>query len=361
MPSKSNRPSANAHPKLPLAYRVHMAYDPPSSPETVLKSLPMGTSDYLRVLGAILKLKNYKHSTKDKGVSHKTMLDRQRFYASFFWELRKKTKFENIDPRQLANRHIQVMVERWLERGLATATIHNYLSFLRTFGEWIGKPGMVQAPVHYLGADSPQAHRKQVATQDLSWTAQGVAIEPLIAKVALIDVWAALQLELCYWFAMRPKEARHLRPHMAILPREVANPRDAEAFPECETFLRISFGTKGGRPRDVPIVHDEQRELLDRAMAAVATGAYVGRPGYTADQNRTRFYYVMRRCGITKSMLGIVPHGLRHQRANDTYEAESGTPSPVRGGCADDVDARYRVARMLGHARVRAAAFYLGR
>ena len=39
MPSKSNRSRPNAHPKLPLAHRVHMAYDPSSSADTVLKSL----------------------------------------------------------------------------------------------------------------------------------------------------------------------------------------------------------------------------------------------------------------------------------------------------------------------------------
>ena len=46
----------------------------------------------------------------------------------------------------VANRHIEAMVARWLERGLATAPIHNYLSFLRTFAGWIGKVGMVREP-----------------------------------------------------------------------------------------------------------------------------------------------------------------------------------------------------------------------
>ena len=50
-----------------------------ADPQVLLDSLPIGTPDYLRVLGAILKLHNPKHSTKHKGVSHKTMLDRQRF------------------------------------------------------------------------------------------------------------------------------------------------------------------------------------------------------------------------------------------------------------------------------------------
>ena len=56
MPSKRNQPRPTARPKVPLAYRVHMAYNPSSPPETVLKSLPMGTHDFLRVLGALLAL-----------------------------------------------------------------------------------------------------------------------------------------------------------------------------------------------------------------------------------------------------------------------------------------------------------------
>ena len=65
------------------------------------------------MLGAILKKYNHLHSTKHKGVSFDTMLDRQRLYASFFRELRHHTQYRNLDPRQLANRHIEAMVQRW--------------------------------------------------------------------------------------------------------------------------------------------------------------------------------------------------------------------------------------------------------
>jgi hypothetical protein len=67
-----------------------------------------------------------------------------------------------------------------------------------------------------------------------------------------------------------------------VLPREAANLADAAAFPEHETFVRIAYGTKGGRPRDVPLVNDAQRELLGRVTAAVAAGGFVGRPGLSA-------------------------------------------------------------------------------
>jgi hypothetical protein len=84
--------------------------------------------DYLRVIGALVAKYDSQHSKKSKGVSFTTMHDRQRMVVSFFHELRLETPYRNLDPRQLANRHIEAMVARWLERGLATATIHNYLT-----------------------------------------------------------------------------------------------------------------------------------------------------------------------------------------------------------------------------------------
>ncbi len=334
----------------------------PATPEEILSSLPYGTNDWKAVLMALIKLHNAKHSVKDKGVSIKTMEDRRRFYFGFFTELRRETRFK-VEPRQLRGRHVEVMVERWVERGLATATIHNYLSFVRTFAEWLGKNGMVREPAFYVGPDSPHANRHQVATVDQSWSAKGVDIDATIHKVAQSDKWVGLQLELCHRFGMRPKEARHFRPHDAERTREQAMPADAAAHPECDTFVRFQQGTKGGRPRDVPVTTDAQRGLLARLKSVVPPGGYVGWPDKTAKQNQHRFYYVIRRHGINRKDLGVVAHGLRHQVANDKFEEDAGVPSPVRGGDVPAevmADARYRVARLLGHARERAAAFYIG-
>ena len=349
-------PSANSH-----SWRA-----PPGSqsdPDIILAALPIGTPDYLRVIGAVLDKYNSRHSKKNKGVSFKTMHGRQRIVASFFRELRHETPYRNLDPRQLANCHIETMVQRWLARELSTATIHNYLSFLRTFAGWIGKAGMVREPEFYVGADSPHAHRSEVATEDRSWSAKSVDIAAKIAEITRFDHWVGLQLELEVAFGMRGKEARHLRPHGAIVTCDAADPRDAAAFPECRSFLRITAGVKGGRPRDIPIETDAQQELLDRVMKLVPPGSYVGRPGFTSLQNQARFYYVIRKFGISKAELGVVSHGLRHQYANDHFETDAGGPSPVRGGISSahgNEPARKRVARALGHNRARASTSYLG-
>ena len=87
--------------------------------------------------------------------------------------------------------------------------------------------------------------------------------------------------------------------------------------------------------------------------------------GRDLKQIQQRFYYVMRKIGVSKAQLGITPHGLRHEYANDLYEAESGQKSPVRGGRPDidpDLDdkARRIVAQELGHTRERIVSRYTG-
>ena len=334
----------------------------PSDPHFILETLPKGTRDWPRVLGAILRLHNHEHSSKHKGVSLKTMNDRQKFLYGFFAELRKQTSFRDADPRHLGSRHIEVMVERWVARGLATATIHNYLSFLRTFAGWTSKPGMVLSPDHYVGEDSPHAHRSQVASEDHSWSAKEVDALALIARVSEADPWVGLQLELCYHFGMRGKEARHFRPHGCIIDRQDAMPRDTEPFPGVQQFVRIDHGTKGGRPRHVPLVTDAQRDVIAKCCARVEPGMYVGYPGISPLAAQSRFYYVVRKFGISKRELGVVVHGLRHEHVNDRYESDAGRPSPVRGGSntGDTTQARTRAARVLGHGRLEVTTCYLG-
>jgi integrase len=355
-PGTNGLPRLDGHPPRERAGSI-------DHPDHVLKTLPIGTPDYIRVVGAILKKHNALHSAKHKGVSVETMVDRARFLVAFWRELRRKTKFNAVDPRQLNGRHVECMVARWLDRRLATATIHNYLSFLRTYAGWIGKPGLVRPPEYYVGADSPHAHRSYVATEDHSWTARNIDIEAKIQEVSAFDERVGLQLELCYRFGLRAKEARFLRPCEALVERDLALPKDAQAFPEAATFLRISRGAKGGRHRDVPIKTDAQRAALARAQALCPDGAHLGQPGLTAMQAQTRFYYVVRKFGISKRELGVVAHGLRHQRVNDDFSADAGERSPVRGATsasADDESARERATRLLGHSRTQITNCYLG-
>jgi len=359
MSSKKPMPPA----KLPVYARRSPAGSP-KNPQNVLDTEPNGTRDWKRVLHCVLAIHNPEHSKLLKTVSQKTMLDRERFYFKFWDDLRFNTTFKDADPRVLTNRQVQAVANLWAERKLSVATVHNYLSFLRTYAAWIGRPGMVRDVATYFGADSHYVHRERTAKVDRSWIARCVEVEAKIREVTAYDPWVGMQLELCYRFGLRAKEARHFRPHVAVISRELANPRDAQHFPDCKQFLRVRYGTKGGRPRDIPVQTPEQQELIERALQSVAPGHYVGAPGRTAVQNANRFYNVLRRFEITKAALGVTAHGLRHQHANDRYEELAGEPSPVRGGAgAGDADgaARMAVSSELGHGRVAITDAYLGK
>jgi integrase len=299
-------------------------------------------------LAQILAHFNHRHAVKDKDVSHKTREDRADFYFAFFRELRSNDDVRmKVQPRNLGNRQVAFMVGRWVARGLEPGTIQLFLSYLRTFVEWIGHSGMVLSAAEYVD-DPARITRSFAAVEDKSWSAHGVIPDAKIAEVSAFDAYVGCQLLMALRYNMRVREAIMCIPHAA----------------EIDGQLEIKRGTKGGRQRFVPIDTPEKRAALEAAKALVASGAHLGRPGRTLKQNLRRFRYVMQRFGITKADLGVTAHGLRHEYANDRYQQFAGTPSPVRGGAPiereADRTARLRVAEELGHSRGSISSAYLG-
>jgi integrase len=233
------------------------------------------------------------------------------------------------------------------EGKLSPATVQNQMSIFRRFSAWIGKDGMVEGSNKYV---SPECcGRTSINTIDRSWAAQGVDVEAKIAEIAQMDSRVRLQLELSMAFGLRAREAMQLCPHVA----------------DKGTYLEVTKGTKGGRPRVVQIKTPEQRVLLDRAKAFASS-----KTGSTSDptkrlaQVKNHSYYVLRRCGVSRKA-GFTQHGLRHGYANQRYKALSGQDSPVQGGNMankeDDAVARKQVAEELGHSRTDITNHYLGK
>src|SRR6266542_1120892 len=130
---------------------------------------------------------NRRHAIKDKDVSYKTREDRKEFYFAFFRELRSNGDARmKVRPRNLGNRQIAFMVRRWVARGLEPGTIQLYLSYLRTFATWIGRPGMVLPAESYVD-DPRRIERSYAAATDKSWSAHGVIPDAKIAQVAAYD------------------------------------------------------------------------------------------------------------------------------------------------------------------------------
>jgi len=288
---------------------------------------------------------------KDKQVGQRTQDIRRSVIKGFFsdmWHL--KFKVETV--YNLKEKHLHA-VFRFLEaEGQSPSTLQNKISVMRVFCEWIGKPGMVRDSALYV-EDKASVTRTMVVKEDKSWDGKGVDITQILETVRKDDKVVAIQLELCLAFGLRVKEAMMLRPLAC---------RDGSG-----EFIHVREGTKGDRPRVVPIENDLQRNVLDHAVDVMdkKTG-FLGERGKTMAQKRDHFYYVMKKCGITLREKEITAHGLRHQYMQESFKRMLGVDAPVKGGYLADVDpdefhvASQKLMERAGHTRVSIGASYYG-
>src|SRR5690606_1062587 len=109
------------------------------------------------------------------------------------------------------------------------------------------------------------------AERDKSASAAGVDLMGVIATLTDLGVWEALPFRFGVWFGLRAKEMCLLRPHES----------------DKGDRLAVIRGVKNGRYREVPIVHAEQRTLIDEAKAATKHASY----SLTPQQFRARQAY----------------------------------------------------------------------
>ena len=155
-----------------------------------------------------------------------------------------------------------------------------------------------------------------------------------IAEVAAFDQWA------CSWESATgsvpgprhgtsgPTRADPSRAGLRARRRGLSRVRE---------FVRFAQGTKGGRPRDETATNRRAARTAHAAAdhrgqgAGMSASRVVRRPEPNLLQRLRRF-------GITRNALGVTAHGLRHQSANDGYEADTSAPSR----CAASRNARTR-------------------
>ncbi|MCQ1061377.1 integrase domain-containing protein [Photobacterium sp. ZSDE20] len=138
--------------------------------------------------------------------------------------------------------------------------------------------------------------------------------------------------------------------------------------------ITIDAGTKGGRPREVPINSNAQLEALRTAASQQGSERSMIPEYQTWRQYQFQSYREMKDTGMTF-------HGERHSYANDRYEQLSGVQSPVRSGVGHtqhhhfisqklgislnasrqlDHQCRLQVSNELGHGRISITNAYLG-
>ena len=204
--------------------------------------------------------------------------------------------------KSLKPKHVEALVSLWKDQGLSVGTLKNYMAALRRWATKIGKPDIV--PKDNAAFDIGK--RSQVAEESKAWELK----EAHLAKVT--NEYVRLSLRLQAAFGLRRKEAIKFCPNYAIKDDHIK--------------LKANW-TKGGRARAVPILKDEQRQLLEEVRKFAKGGALIP-PDHNYIEQQNRYDAQVRKAGIKN------PHGLRHAYAQRRYEEETGWKAPVAGGPA---------------------------
>ena len=138
--------------------------------------------------------------------------------------------------------------------------------------------------------------------------------------------------------------------------------RPAEAA-RSPRLLAVTRGTKGGRPREVPI--ETKIAILEEAarLSNGLTGSTVP-ADRTLSQWRDWYYYVLEKHGVTKRGEGITSHGLRHEYLQTLYKETTGVEAPIKRASERPdpqlhEEAMRRVVEAAGHSRLTKSGAYL--
>lgn len=247
-----------------------------------------------------------------------------------------------MSVHDLKGRHVNRLVSLWKQQALSDATMKNRLAMLRWWAEKIGNPGAVKTSEEYgIG-------RRQLVTNENK-------AETLAGKdLTTISSWVALSLRLQDAFGLRREESMKFRVSWAL---KGQSPDNASVI-----NLKSSW-TKGGRPRSIPVLTQEQRQLLAEVRQLTGSGSLIP-PARSYREHLRVFERETASVGIGHT------HGLRHAYAQRRYEELTGRKPPVLGGRSrrtmrreerrKDEEIRRQISEELGHSRISITSIYLG-
>lgn len=273
------------------------------------------------------------------------------------------------DVRYISRKNAIALVKYWSERRepLTKGTIDQYVNVLRCFMAMIGRADVIPKHEEWrkclenAGVAVARERREQIPEHSKGWSDKSVDVYALLPAIREHSPVSASILRLAREFGFRPSEGYQLKP-------ERSDRKD-------HVYL---WDTKGGKPRPVYYSSDpekaaRQREAFEEALAVVQAvnpqKGILAEPGRTVKQMKRRFYYVMEKFGVTKAKLGVVPHGLRHDYANEEFEHLSGLPAPAKKTLPAAVyrenkelvlAARRAVSAQMGHERASIVKCYTG-
>lgn len=262
----------------------------------------------------------------------------------------KKLNMRPESIMDITSKQIEKMFEHFFEEEKSASYLGSMNTIFRRFGVWLNKPELVP-PLKYMTDDENLIKRTTAATSPKDWMMEDDEIDQVIESVAAICEVTAVQLKMARYFGLRVEEALCARPADMIR----------------HGPLQVFDGTKGGRPRSVPIETEKHRSVLAEALELSqknAKGILTANPKLTLKAATQRFYRTVRKAGINHKDMEVVAHGLRHGYAREAYIRLTGVEPPVRGGPRIDPaleeKTRKEIVERLGHSRDKITSAYIG-
>jgi site-specific recombinase XerD len=250
-----------------------------------------------------------------------------------------KAGFNDLAAVSLKPKHVDALLKAWSAQGLSVGTIKNRMAAVRWWAEKVGKQNCVPC----TNAAAGVGRREYVGTET---RAQTLTADQL---AMLGHERLRLSLELQQAFGLRREECMKFMPSVAI---------------QGDKLVLKGTWCKGGRPREIPILTDGQRELLARVAAVAGKGSMI-----PPETNYRKWLNVYEKATNTAGLHKL--HGLRHRYAQVRFEALTGFKAPLAGGPGrdeltaaqkvQDFNARMIISAELGHGREEITAVYLGR
>lgn len=245
---------------------------------------------------------------------------------------------KQIGIHSLKAKWVYELIGIWKSRGCTSATIKNYMAHLRFWARQVGKNDIANRSNNDYGIEDRQYLSRGNKAVQVS--------ESALAKVT--DEFVRMSLQLQQAFGLRREEAIKFAPGYADRGDHI--------------LLKPSW-TKGGKSREVPVITERQRAVLDAAAKLAGKGSLI--PG---DRNFVQQLWIYEKQTVNAGLNKM--HGLRHQYAQNRYEALTGWKAPKAGGPARsmldparkgaDIEARYRISKELGHERLSIVRIYIG-
>ncbi len=264
--------------------------------------------------------------------------------------------------RNIGNKHVAAVVERWRARGLGNATMKEYLSGVRVIARAYGNQS-IRPTNDFRAPDGGLLVGPRIAVDNINR-----AVPDQVYSSALDGLRNgtedqqrfSIHLRLMREGGLRHEEARKLNPHRCLL-------ADGRVF--------ISDGTKGGRERMISNPSPAFLAAIQDACRFVSRYGNLMPDGMGERSWEKKAYELACAAGISKAACGASLHGLRHAYAQERYAGITGFKCASAGGTLADAketagdgwrqldsDARLIIKSELGHGPDRddVVARYLG-